>query len=245
MDLRRRVVERKYSREHSFWLNVRSCAWSVIHKRIELWIDAQKQRENIVCADNLIQVGSDDDADMTYYDIFSTGCKFITEAESNEDDDWRRRTQRCYKTRVVRRVLNDEYQQYIDACEEFGITDRMAKTDWILKNYEGTEELALYYGGMMKGPWSKYHKTYNTKHPDRVRESIMNWRNAHLDEYNAYQRAYRRAKKSVEHIDIGKQPKRKAGRPKKVCKTQEERAYQELMHKYYLQRKAKKESPSP
>lgn len=242
VELRRRVVEHTYSREHSFWLNVRSCAWSIVHKRIELWIDAQKQRENIVCADNLIQVGSDDDADMTYYDIFATGCKFITEAELTEDNDWRRRTMKCSRVRMVRRILDDEYNKYIDDCEEFGIKERLGKVEWLLKNYEGTEELALQYGGTYKGPWSEYRKTYTTRHPERVRESIMKWRDQHRDEYNAYQRAYRRIKTSVKGIDIGSKHS-KAGRPKKVCKTEAERRKQERMHEYYLARKAKKEGP--
>jgi hypothetical protein len=70
----------------------------------------------------------------------------------------------------------------------------------------------------------------------------MKWRDQHRDEYNAYQRAYRRIKTSVKGIDIGSKHS-KAGRPKKVCKTEAERRKQERMHEYYLARKAKKEGP--
>lgn len=242
MELRRRVVEHTYSREHSFWLNVRSCAWSIVHKRIKVWIDAQKQRENIVCANNLIQIGKDEDDGVTYYDLFSTGCKYITESESKEDDDWRSRTIKRYRVRMVRRILDDEYHKYLDDCEEFGIKERLGKIEWLLKNYEGTEELALQYGGNYKGPWTEYRKTYTMRHPERVRESIMKWRGHHRDEYNAYQRAYRRIKSSLKGIDVKSKPS-KAGRPKKVCKTEAERRKQEQMHQYYIERKAKKEGP--
>lgn len=240
LDIRRRVRDKTYSREHSLWLNVRSSAWSIVHKCIENWIEEQKQREKTVCADNLVRIGTEEEGDVTYYDNVSVGCKYITDAELKEDDDWRRRTMKCSRVRMVRRILDDEYNKYIDDCEEFGIKERLNKVEWLLKNYEGTEELALQYGGNYKGPWTEYRKTYTTRHPERVRESIMKWRNQHRDEYNAYQRAYRRIKTSVKDIDVKTKPS-KAGRPKKVCKTEAERLKQEQMHEYYLRRKAKKE----
>lgn len=110
----------EYRRDLSFYLNVRSCAWSVISNIVRLYKRKMELKKPVEPIDAVI-----DHEHCTLLDITAAHQvpKLRTEGEFRKDH-----------TRI-NRVLQDAYDDYVGDCEELGISSGSYQ-DWVRKNFK-------------------------------------------------------------------------------------------------------------
>ena len=222
IELRRRVRIDKYDRRYSFYLNVRSCALSKVGKLVEAWIDEQRQTNDLL--DVNADIGFDDyNRPITIADRIDHAPKWLTDYDTNQKyqkKEWQEYCLPYQRCKALERELNDAYEAYVTDCSDLCIEDVVPREAWIRRHFPSELDMVLNPEGMTfkdgheRVANSDYTRSYYVRNRDRILENA------------------RRRKVS---------PTRPQGRPKKVPKTEEELAHQEKMHKYYLERKAKKE----
>lgn len=128
-ELKRRVRLKQYDRSHSFWINVRSCAFAVVGSHVLRVWKAKVERRTAI----------EDGTEV--YKAATSGVRFWTDSDYRRPpaDSWTPNTRKCTKVLVATRVVNDAYDKYIEDCLEFGLEDRLEKNDWVLTNYKDTE----------------------------------------------------------------------------------------------------------
>lgn len=144
-ELVRRVRKKKYNRKYSFYLNVRSCAYSVmLHRVIDPWVEHIKERDAMLDGNGPASLQKCDE-NFTLYDVVSTNRQhcWVTEAEKRyKHIDWQDAERPGDKIRLLDKQIEEDYAQHCDDCVEFGV-EPFDKATFIDTNYTD-EEKALF-----------------------------------------------------------------------------------------------------
>ena len=110
----------EYRRDLSFYLNVRSCAWSVISHVVNKFKRKMELKKPVESIDAVI-----DDEHCTLLDITAAHQvpKLRTDGELRKDHT------------SINRALQDAYDDYVGDCEELGISHGSYQ-DWVNKNFK-------------------------------------------------------------------------------------------------------------
>lgn len=150
-ELVRRVRKKKYNRKYSFYLNCRSCAYSImLHRVIDPWVAHIKEREAMLDGHSPASLQKCDE-NFTLYDVVSSKRQhfWITDAEKRyQHIDWHDAERPGDKIRLFEQQINEDYDQHCDDCEEFGL-DPVDKDSFIDENYTD-EEKALFDSKLYK-----------------------------------------------------------------------------------------------
>lgn len=224
LELRRRVRLGKYNRKYTFYLNVRSCAFSKVGQIVAAWIEEQRQINDLVDVD--ANIGYDDyNKPIALVERLDHAPTWLTDYDTNKQfqtRDWQEYCLPYQRCKALERELNDAYEAYMTDCSDFGITGIVPREAWLRRHFQTELDLVLHPEGMAfkdgheRVSTSDYTRSYYVRNRERILENA------------------RRRKMA---------PTRPQGRPKKQTKTEAERFKQLQMHEYYLQRKAKKEGP--
>ena len=141
-ELLRRVRKGQYDRKFSFWLNVRSCAWSCIGRVFRQWVNANKLRLNEIDGDGLINDDPASHSHETFFDMVATESvpKLRTDSEyKSKRIDWRDAVRPGDKLRSLHDQSEDDYSRYLEECAELGISpvDRVV---FLTRSYSKTEQ---------------------------------------------------------------------------------------------------------
>ena len=155
-ELLRRVRKGQYDRKFSFWLNVRSCAWSCIGRVFRQWVAANKLRINEVDGMSLISDDPADHSSMTFFDMVATESvpRLVTSSEfKRQRIDWRDASTPGGKLRSLHDQSEDDYSRYCEDCAELGVQP-VDKVQFVIKSYtdEELDMLASY------APYAKYKR---------------------------------------------------------------------------------------
>ena len=144
-ELVRRVRKKKYNRKYSFYLNVRSCAYSImLHRVIDPWVAHIKERDNMLDGNGPASLSKCDE-NFTLYDVISMNRQhcWVTEAEKRyKHIDWQDAERPGDKIRLLDKQIEEDYAQHCDDCVEFGV-EPFDKATFIDTNYTD-EEKALF-----------------------------------------------------------------------------------------------------
>jgi hypothetical protein len=123
-ELLRRVRKGQYDRKFSFWLNVRSCAWSCVGRVFRQWVNANKLRINEIDGDGLINDDPASHSHETFFDMTPTESvpRLITASEFRQKRiDWRNAATPGGMMRSLHDQSEDDYSRYCEDCVELGI----------------------------------------------------------------------------------------------------------------------------
>ena len=161
-ELVRRVRKKKYNRKYSFYLNVRSCAYSVmLHRVIDPWVAHINERDSMLDGNSPVSLQKCDE-NFTMYDVASMQRqhRWFTDAERRyQRIDWRDAERPGDKIRLLEQQINEDYDQHCDDCVEFGL-EPFDKASFIDENYTA-EEKALFDSKLYKH--NAYMREYNRK----------------------------------------------------------------------------------
>lgn len=188
-ELLRRVRKGQYDRKFSFWLNVRSCAWSCIGRVFRQWVNANKLRINEIDGTDLINDDPADHSSVTFFDMIPTESvpRLITASEFRQKRiDWRDAVRPGDKLRSLHDQSEDDYTRYCEDCAELGIQP-VDKVLFITKSYNEQEQGMLseyepYAQYQRQKRWldkaksnqnykfnrRRYNKTYYEQHKDEI-----------------------------------------------------------------------------
>lgn len=141
-ELLRRVRKGQYDRKFSFWLNVRSCAWSCVGRVFRQWVNANKLRLNEIDGMSLISDDPADHSSVTFFDMVATESvpRLITSSEFRQKRiDWRDAVRPGDKLRSLHDLSEDDYSRYLEECAELGIKP-VDKVVFITRSYAKTEQ---------------------------------------------------------------------------------------------------------
>lgn len=138
------VRNKLYDRRYSFYLNVRSAVWSSISRVVERFTRQQEQAaltQSSYCADG---------AGMLFdlcnkYESHKLP-RLLTESDHNRKRqcfDWRT-AKRHAQTRILRRIVNEEYAEYCELCGEIGREPELTLDEYLRKNFK-PDEVKIYY----------------------------------------------------------------------------------------------------
>lgn len=144
-ELVRRVRKKKYNRKYSFYLNVRSCAYSImLHRVIDPWVEHIKERDSMLDGHSPASLTRCDES-FTLYDAISTQRQhcWVTDAEKRyQHIDWQDAERPGDRIRLLEKQIEEDYDKHCDDCVEFGI-EPTDKESFIDENYTD-EEKALF-----------------------------------------------------------------------------------------------------
>lgn len=189
-ELVRRVRKKKYNRKYSFYLNCRSCAYSImLHRVVEPWVAHIRERDSML--DGHAPAGLKCDENFTLYDVISMNRQhcWITDAERRyKRVDWRDAARPGDKLRLLEKQIEDDYDQHCDDCTEFGL-EPMDKDSFIDENYKS--EKALFDTPLYR------HNAYMRDYAKRKMVEDPDYR-AKKQEYNRQYYASKKAKKATQ-----------------------------------------------
>ena len=159
VELRRRVRLGTYDRKFSLYLNIRSCAWSVISRTVTVWMRDVNRQANECSI--YMEVGEvDKNKDLMVDTISSEKVpKLVTESERNSISHAKRTAQRraareaetdpvrkAWRTRLseyncsrwAAQRRKDAYEDYVIECLCFGLTP-IPEDEFIRKNFPEDE----------------------------------------------------------------------------------------------------------
>lgn len=188
-ELLRRVRKGQYDRKYSFWLNIRSCAWSCVGRVFRQWVNANKLRINEVDGTALISDDSADHSSVTFFDMVATESvpRLITSSEFRQKRiDWRDAAKLGGKLRSLHDQSEDDYSRYCEDCAELGIQP-VNQIVFITKSYNEQEQgmladYAPYQEYQRQKRWldkaranpnykfnrRRYNKAYYEQHKDEI-----------------------------------------------------------------------------
>lgn len=187
-----KVKTGSYKRNLSFYLNVRSCAWSSVATEVRAWIPKIKNKLNLVNIEKPV-VGS---SDLRMIDTLSASPAWKTEAETKDICNERHRcklpdkvTQRNAQT--LRRYVDADYNTYLDDCEEFHITSILSLDEYIKSNYTD-EEYQIY---MTNTDTVEYRRERRRKQREAAKKSNYAHYDLHKERCREVMRRLREKKK--------------------------------------------------
>ena len=185
-ELLRRVRKKQYDRKFSFWLNVRSCAWSCVGRVFKQWADANKLRLNEIDGNALINDDPASHSHETFFDMISSESvpRLRTDSEySTKITDWHEAIRKCDQQRILNESIVDDYSRYCEDCEELGV-EPIDKVTFVLKSYTNEEHDLLKYDPPKR-------TQYNRKYMQKLRSDPVR-----LERRRAYDRAYHAKRKA-------------------------------------------------
>lgn len=191
-ELIRRVRKKKYNRKYSFYLNCRSCAYSImLHRVIDPWVAHIKERDAMLDGNSPASLQKCDE-NFTLYDAMSTKRQhcWVTEAERRyQHIDWHDAERPGDRLRLLEKQIEEDYDQHCDDCTEFGL-EPMDKDSFIDENYTESEK-ALFDTPLYR------HNAYMRDYAKRKMVEDPDYR-ARKQEYNRQYYASKKAKKATQ-----------------------------------------------
>ena len=192
-ELLRRVRLGPYDRKFSFWLNVRSCAWSCVGRVFKQWVNANKLRLNEDDGNALINDDPSSHSHETFFDMVAT--ESVPRLRTNSElycykiTDWHDAKTQYSKTRVLNEQVDDEYSRYCEDCEELGVTP-VDKVTFVCNSYTAEEHAQMKYELPKR-------TMYNRKYMQKLRSdpARLERKRAYEREYHARRKAEKEAKK--------------------------------------------------
>jgi hypothetical protein len=187
-ELIRRVKQGTYDRSVSFYLNVRSCAFSKMqHAIIEPWVKHIKERDSLLDGNAPASLTKCDE-DFTLYDVMSAKPmhRWFTEAERRyQGKDWWEFEREGDRLRVLQKQIDTEYEDYCSDCLEFGV-DPITKENFIKNDNYTEDELKLLFTppdkrnayqrdywkrrALLDPTWSEKRRQYNKTYYEKTKK---------------------------------------------------------------------------
>ena len=196
--LKAMVRDKEYSREYSFYLNVRAACWSVCQHVVDGWMSDIRQRYNLVDGDQVVNSDKSAHSHETVFDMMATEAvpRLITSSEFRNYSltDWRDAKTPAGRTNVLNRLAEESYDLYREECLEFGL-EPVDKVVFITKSYTDEERQLMMYSPK---PVNEYMRIYR----DRMKSTDPHY----LDKRREYNKIYYQKHKE----EIKEQRKRNA-----------------------------------
>lgn len=161
--LKSMVRDKEYSREHSFYLNVRAACWSVCQHVVDGWMRDIRQRYNLVDGDNVVNSDKSTHSHETFFDMVATETvpRLITGSEYRAYSltDWRDAKTEAGRTNVLNRLAEESYEQYCEECLEFGLKP-VDKVVFLTNSYTDEERQIMLYSA---NPVNEYMRQYRER----------------------------------------------------------------------------------
>lgn len=140
--LLRMVRDKEYSREHSFYLNVRAACWSVAQHVVDAWMQGIRDRYNVL--DGNGPIGASEHGSLTLFDSLASHkvTRLMTDSDYSERFEkrrWHEFDRQGDRTRVLREETRKAYDQYCEDCLLYGVDEVLSYDDFIRRNYSDSE----------------------------------------------------------------------------------------------------------
>ena len=141
--LKAMVRDKEYSREHSFYLNVRAACWSVAQHVVDAWMKDIRQRYKNL--DGNGSVGDSENGTLTLFDSLAAHNvpRLMTESDYYSQylnkRRWFEYERPCDRTKALRAESYSSYDEYCEDCLLYNISDVLSYDDFVKQNYTAEE----------------------------------------------------------------------------------------------------------
>lgn len=219
--LKEMVRTGRYNRNYSFYLNVRSCCYSVCQHTVDLWLARVKESYKLVDGGDL--VSDKDNASLTLFDTLSdcnstrlmTGSEFYSRRA--KPVHWSSYVRPCDRKSALRKDTRKAYDEYCEECVLYDVDDVISYDEFVRKNYSDEEQALIFEtnvpkklrpghakAGRPRAPLSEakrdarraYYRDWYKRNKERISNMSAQYRALHRDKLQEYQRKWYRKNKA-------------------------------------------------